>query len=256
MAPLKAFLQHPLTKGLALDDPQTTIVRRTIIQEKAFLRKIYSEWYANIASSLPTGDQPVLEIGSGAGFFSDIIPNLITSEVFPMPGVQQVVDATQLPFANGSLRAIVMTDVLHHIPDVAAFFREAQRVLQSGGRIVMVEPWKTKWSEFIYTKLHHEPFLPDASWDLPASGPLSGANGAIPWIVLVRDRERFTSDYPQLAVKSIVPTMPFAYLLSGGVGWRSILPGFLFQSCRAFERWLGEERLAMFAYIVIERQPE
>jgi hypothetical protein len=45
------------------------------------------------------------------------IPRLITSEVFNCPGIQVVLDGQALPIAAGSLRAIVMTDVLHHIPD-------------------------------------------------------------------------------------------------------------------------------------------
>ena len=39
------LLEHPLTKSLDLDDPKTTVLRKRIIQEKPFLRKIYKEWY-------------------------------------------------------------------------------------------------------------------------------------------------------------------------------------------------------------------
>jgi hypothetical protein len=36
---LKAWLAHPLTKGLDIDDPRTTHLRLQIIQEKSFLRQ-------------------------------------------------------------------------------------------------------------------------------------------------------------------------------------------------------------------------
>ncbi|MCI0661855.1 MAG: class I SAM-dependent methyltransferase, partial [Acidobacteria bacterium] len=118
----KSWLAHPLTRGLDLDDPLTTQLRRQIIQGKPALRQVYQEWYETIVRSLPTGDEPVLEVGSGAGFLRDFIPGLITSEIFPGPDTQIVLDATRLPFADGVFRAIVMIDVLHHISQPRDFF--------------------------------------------------------------------------------------------------------------------------------------
>ena len=74
---LKALLAHPLTKGLDIDDSQTTHLRQQIIQEKYFLRKIYEEWYQSMAASLPSGDGAVLELGAGGGFMSDFVPDLV-----------------------------------------------------------------------------------------------------------------------------------------------------------------------------------
>ena len=70
-----------MTRGLDIDDPRTTQLRCQIIRQKVFLREIYEEWYAAIVSVLPSGEGSVLEIGSGAGFLKDVIPDLITSEV-------------------------------------------------------------------------------------------------------------------------------------------------------------------------------
>lgn len=50
-----------------------------------------------------------------------------TSDVFPVPGVGRVIDARYLPFEDESLRAIVGTNVLHHIPEIERFFTEATR---------------------------------------------------------------------------------------------------------------------------------
>jgi hypothetical protein len=58
----------------------------------------------------------------------------------------------------------------------------------------MIEPWVSTLSRPIYTRLHHEPFNPDAKdWSFPDTGPLSGANGALPWIIFQRDRHHFES---------------------------------------------------------------
>jgi SAM-dependent methyltransferase len=253
---LRRWLAHPLTAGLDLDDPATTGLRKEIVQSKPFLRAVYDEWYATLATQLPEISGAVLELGSGAGYCEKFIPGVITSEVFFHPTVQLAADAQQLPFADSSLRAIVFTDVLHHMPDVGRFFAEARRCLRTGGRIVMIEPWVSAWSRFVYTKLHHEPFRPDATdWAFPSSGPLSAANGALPWIVFVRDRKVFEAEFPELAIGEIRPFLPFRYLLSGGVGMRSLMPGFTHPLWLRLERAMNGEmpHFAMFAVICLQR---
>jgi SAM-dependent methyltransferase len=226
-------------------------LRRQIIESKPFLRKIYSEWYSAILSVLGH-KQDVLELGSGAGFFSEYCPHVITSEVFSTPCVDVVADACNMPFVENSLDAIVMTDVFHHIPDVSRFLTEATRCIRPGGKIIMVEPWRTAWSEWIYVNLHSEPFIPQGTWEIPSSGPLSGANGALPWIVFERDRSLFSERFPQWQIAGITPLMPIAYLLSGGVSMRSLMPGLMYKPIRAFEQLTGQRRWAMFALIELE----
>jgi SAM-dependent methyltransferase len=252
--PIRSLLAHPLTRGLDIDSPATTAIRRRIVREKGFLRRLYGEWYRLILEELPVVEGHLLELGSGAGFMGEVIEGLITSEVFATPGISVVLDGARLPFRAKSLRAIAMTDVFHHVPRARAFLAEAQRCLRPGGRIVMVEPWVTPWSSFVYRRFHHEPFEPEApTWEFPSSGPLSGANGALPWIVFERDRADFEREFPGLALRKIRPLMPLAYLLSGGVGMRSLVPGFAYRPWRALESAPGLERAtAMFALIVVE----
>jgi SAM-dependent methyltransferase len=253
---LRSILAHPLTRGRSIDDPGTTVLRRSIITSKPFLRAIYEDWYGAILERLPNGEGAVLELGSGAGFFQQFVPDVITSEVFECPGVQLVADARHLPFSPGDLRAIVMTDVLHHIPDVAAFFREATRCLRPGGVVAMVEPWVSPWSRLIYTHLHHEPFEPAVErWDFPAKGPLSDANGALPWILFERDRQRFEDQFPDLKIEQVRPMMPFRYLVSGGVSMRTLMPGRTTSLWRFIERACEPQmkKLAMFSLISLRR---
>jgi SAM-dependent methyltransferase len=253
---LRSILAHPLTRGRSIDDPATTNLRRSIVTSKPFLRAIYEDWYRAILGRLPHGQGSILELGSGAGFFQQFVPDVITSEVFECPGVQLVADARHLPFSAGELRAIVMTDVLHHIPDVASFFHEATRCLRPGGVVVMVEPWVSSWSRMIYTHLHHEPFEPEVErWDFPARGPLSDANGALPWILFERDRIRFEQVFPKLTIEEIRPMMPFRYLVSGGVSMRTLMPGWTTSLWKAIEKTCEPQmkRLAMFALISLRR---
>lgn len=245
------LLSHPLTRGLSVDDPRTTLLRRDLIQDKAFLRGLYSEWYGRILAIL-TKKNDVLELGSGAGFLREILPTVITSEVFETSGVQLITDACHLPFSDKSLSAIVMTDVFHHIPDVGRFFLEATRCICPGGKIVMIEPWRTPWSDWVYTHFHSEPFSPNSGWEIPCMGPLSSANGALPWIIFQRDKTLFEERYPQWQIKNIEPMMPFSYLLSGGVSMRSLVPGWMYRPIRALEQMLSQKHWAMFALIELE----
>ena len=256
MSSLRRWLEHPLTRGLDIDDPGTTHLRRRILAGKPFLRRIYEEWYRAIAASLPHGSAPVLELGAGAGFLADFVPGLVRSEVFYTPGLELVLDGLALPFAAGSLRGIAMTNVLHHLPRPLRFFAEAARCVRPGGVVTMIEPWVTPWSRWVYTRLHHEPFLPESrEWEIAAGGPLSGANGALPWILFQRDRERFEREAPEWRVRSVEPMMPFRYLVSGGVTLRGLMPAATYPLWRGLEKVLSPAigRLAMFAHVVLER---
>jgi SAM-dependent methyltransferase len=253
---LKRALIHPLARNIDLDDPKATVVRRQILREKAFLRKLYGEWYRWIVTALPDQPGPVLELGAGAGFLNEYIPGLISSDLLHLPDLSLVLDAHCIPFRDGALRAIVMIDVLHHLPLPRSFFSEARRCVKGGGAVIMIEPWVTPWSTLIYGRLHHEPFQPRAEqWEFPSSGPLSGANGALPWIIFQRDLALFRREFPEWRVKSVDFDMPFSYLLSGGVSMRSLAPGSLFGLVRKLEKALDPwmDHLAMFSRVVLEK---
>ena len=253
----RTLLAHPLTRDVDLDDPRTTLLRRQIIRRKRFLRKIYEEWYEQIAASVPPGNAPILELGSGGGFLREHVRGVITSDVVSGPGIDAVLDGTTLPIEDHALRAIVMVDVLHHLSDPRRFFAEAARCVRQTGAVIMIEPWVTPWSRLIYGRLHHEPFAPDArEWEFTGSGPLTAANGALPWILFERDRAKFLREFPQFAIHEIQLGMPFRYLLSGGVSMRTLMPGWTFGICRQAERMLQPwmHQLAMFARIKLARR--
>lgn len=167
--------------------------------------------------------------------------------------IDLVLDARLLPFAPASLRAIVMTNVFHHVPDVSAFLRAAAQCVRPGGAIVMIEPWVTTWSSFVYRRLHHEPFRPEATeWTFDGTGPLTSANGALPWIVFERDRTHFEHTFPAWRIKSIRTGMAFRYLLSGGMSLRALAPAWSFGVWKQSERWLDRRcDVGMFARIVL-----
>ncbi len=253
---LASWLLHPLTRGLCVDDPRTTSQRRRIVREKRLLKGVYEDWYRLIVAALPAVEGCVVELGAGAGFLDRHLPGLVRSEVFWCPWADVALDGTRLPFRPGALRAIVMTNVLHHLRAVSRFFDEAAQAVRPRGGIVMVEPWNTAWSRFVYRRLHHEPWEPETEgWELAAGGPLTTANGALPWILFARDRARFAAVHPQWELTRLEPLMPLRYLLAGGVSRRDLLPGFTEPLWRGLEGGLHPLRhqLAMFALVVLRR---
>lgn len=227
-----------------------------VITAKPFLQAIYREWYTLLLAALPEGSGPAVELGAGGGFLHELAPGTVTSDVFAGPGIDIVLDGRQLPFAANSLRGILMTDVFHHIPDVHAFLREAGRCVRPGGVVAMLEPWRSPWSTFVYTYLHHESFESAATeWAFPPGHPVSAANGALPWIVFQRDRQTFDRDFPEWTVSRISPLMPFRYLLSGGVSYPAFVPAWSHGFWRGCEHLLSPfmHWIAMFALVVLTR---
>jgi hypothetical protein len=82
MSLLADILGEPLTRGLDVDDPRTTKLRIEILRNKAFVHRIYDDWYSMIAARIPAGTGGVLELGSGSGYLAEFIPGVIRSEVF------------------------------------------------------------------------------------------------------------------------------------------------------------------------------
>jgi SAM-dependent methyltransferase len=214
-------------KAAALDSVDRYGEIRRTIRRKVGLERFYRDAYHRFARCLERcpGPGTVLELGSGAGFLKEVIPQALTSDFLAYPGVDRQVDARALPFTDGGLRAIFLLDVFHHIPDVAAFLREVRRCLRPQGRLFMVEPYPGWTGRLVYRFLHHEPFHPRAAqWEFASSGPLSGANSALPWIVFERDRSRFERDFPELRLEPVRVHSPLQYWLSGGLHRWSLVP--------------------------------
>jgi SAM-dependent methyltransferase len=254
---LEAFLSEP-PSGVPLDDPRTLELRAEQLRSpaKRFLRLIYDEWADRLLSALPPGPGRVLELGSGAGLLADRVLGLIRTDVLAGPGLDLVMDARELALSAGSLRGILLCNVLHHVADAERFLHEAARCLRRGGVLAMVEPWVTPWSSLVWRTVAHEPFRPDGGWSLDeATGPLSGANVALPWILFARDRAELARRAPQLQLRRLDLFMPFRYLLSGGFSRRGLAPAWSFSALRRLEQALSplSDSLAMFAQIELVR---
>jgi SAM-dependent methyltransferase len=243
----------------SIDDPERADLLRRRIQGKGFLRRFYAEVYARYAESLSRcpSEGGAVELGSGMGFVREHLPGILKTDVLPYPGLNAVMDGTRMPFADESLRFIAMLDVFHHIPDVGAFLAEAERCLRPGGRLFIVDQYPGWISTPLYKYVHTEPYRPDSrEWRFDTTGPLSGANGALAWIVFRRDLKVFQSRYPNLRVTMYRPHSPIRYWISGGLKWWTLVPAGAFPLATRIDRMISgiSERWSSFVDIEVIKE--
>ena len=239
----------------ALDSPERTLEHKKIIGSKYFLRRLYLEWYADFICEVKNKpDGSFLELGSGGGFLKEIEPRIISSDILDLPVNDMTFSALKMPFDDKSLDGIFMIDTFHHIPDSEKFLTEVLRTLKNDGVMIMTEPANSLWGRLIYKNFHHEPFNPNGGWSFPGEGPLSGANGALPWIVFERDREKFSKMFPELMISKIRYHTPLRYLISGGLSFRQPFPDFTYPVFKFIDNALSSlsKEISMFVTIKIK----
>ncbi len=95
----------------------------------------------------------VLDFGCGTGNYTCAVKRVTGARVYgvePSDGMREKAvvkdstiefkkgDHTCVPFADSFFDLIYMTDVIHHIPDINAMFKEFNRVLKSGGLVCVL----------------------------------------------------------------------------------------------------------------------
>ncbi len=226
------------------------------IAAKPFLQRLHAHWAALILEQLPMKGV-ILEVGCGANplvapEYSEADRFVIRVDVRHGAAVTTQASALALPLRSGSVAAICMVDVFHHLPDARRFLYEVDRVLVDDGVLVMIEPWKTAWSSFVYRFLHHEPFVPSGDWTT-GERPMSDANLALPWIVFSRDRDQLARDHSSLSLERLRIINPLAYLMSGGISSPINPPALLFPVVRLVERLPLIRNNGLSALVVVRK---
>ncbi|ACB49871.1 putative methyltransferase [Crocosphaera subtropica ATCC 51142] len=228
-------------------------------EKKPILRALYRTWYQEMTAQLSPGE--TLELGGGSGNFKEFAPNVTSSDIVPLPWIDVVADAQDMPFQDQSFDNIVMFDVLHHIENVTLFFNEALRILRPGGRIIMMEPYISPISWLIYHFLHPEPvnFKQDPLIFVepsPNRQPFD-ANQAFATTLFERKFSQFRDKYPQFLKVYHRRLSFFIYPLSGGFEKPSLVPMFLYKPLLNLEKMLSfMSRLLAFRILVVLEKRE
>lgn len=204
--------------------------RRQIWANKPQIRLVYQRWIDRIRPYLPAG--PLLEVGSGSGLLKHFLPDVILSDVTPLPWIDRVLDGKHLPFADGELGGVLLFDTLHHLPDPHQFLDEAARALRPGGRILMIEPWISPASWLGYKLLHHELVYLKDYYPAPVGEDKNpwDSNLAMANLVFGRDLRDWSRRHPNL---DIIKRQRFSLLdfqLALGFKPRALVPHGLFKA--------------------------
>jgi SAM-dependent methyltransferase len=199
--------------------------RRQEWGQRPVLRTIYDDFYNRLSAECLNG--LTIEVGGGIGKLKEHLANVVTTDIQFATWLDCVADAQRLPFADSCAANIVMIDVMHHIEFPSAFFREAERVLQNGGRILMIEPAITWGSTLFYRLFHPEPVRTSAD-ALREGRPSAGrdpyeSNQALPTILVTRERKKFHTQFPRLRIRRVDWFSLIAYPLTAGLQGRGFI---------------------------------
>lgn len=212
-----------------------------------------------------TGNESVLEIGCGRGFYEMVLHTLYpevslcavdTNDTYLALAKQRVPtkrvtfehqDALHLPYKKDSFAAAFATEVLEHIPNDLAALKELHRVVKPGGVVVITVPharYPVLWDPLntVLERVFHTHVPKDIWW-------LAGI-----WA----DHQRLYTEQQlhQLAEhsgftvekvwRSTHASIPFAHFLLYGIGKNIVEKGIL----PSFNRFLIQEKPSLLLRIV------
>jgi SAM-dependent methyltransferase len=177
-------------------------------------------------SNLP--EPKIVELGSGMGHIREVIPNCVTTELFPFPWIDQIENAYKLSFADETVSDLISTDVFHHLKYPGTALNELHRVLRKGGHVILLEPCMSLLGLLVYGVFHSEPiavtkkidwFAPNG-WS-PENMDYYAAQGNATRIFVGKKYR------PQLTVWKSIKTIrlsALAYAASGGYSGPQLYP--------------------------------
>jgi SAM-dependent methyltransferase len=241
---------------LKIPEEDTLSAHRRILAARPELAAVYRGWFRRLLDSVD-GCAPIVEIGAGPGLLKAEAPAVISTDVMVLPWVDVACDATTLPFRDGSVGALVMVDVLHHLPRPVQFLQEAARVLRRGGRIAMIEPWVSPLSYVLYRFFHHETCDLSVDLALPfgeTTKQYMDGNAAIPRKVL-KSLEHLPVPFRLVTME---PFLALPYLATLGFKTSRRMPDGLIAFAGQLERAAGFLRPAAATRVmaVLERTDE
>ena len=125
------YAAPPLASGVWQDTSDFAFIGTSLIER-------------SISLGAPKLEGDLLDVGSGADPYRACFPQIRRKVNCDYSGARGPVDfissAVHLPVAAASFDSILCTEVLEHVPDPLATWREFHRVLRPGGRVLLSTP--------------------------------------------------------------------------------------------------------------------
>ena len=203
----------------------TKIARELYYSSKSknvkFLLNERFSWMNDFIQDEETG----IEVGSGAGFSKDFIKN----KNFKLTDIGEDdhldfknIDAQSTGFNSESFDYVIASNMIHHIPFPIKFFKEMNRIIKKGGKLIIFESYCSLVFQLATIIMKHEGF--DFTLDVwdeknPKSDEKNAWHGniAVPHLIF-DDKEKFEKNlgkYFKIEYEKL--TECFIFLNSGGV---------------------------------------
>jgi SAM-dependent methyltransferase len=214
---------------------------REVWSRKPVLQDAYRRLHGLIAARLDRSIPGlVVELGSGMGAIKGVIPDCLTTDLFPNPWLDRRENAYRLSFADGSVSNLILFDVWHHLRYPGTVLREFRRVLHPGGRVIILDPAISWLGRVAYGLFHHEPValrLP-LTWEAPEGfrpedADYFAAQGMASRHFWWGEDAALFADWE---IREVEPIIALEYFASGGFSGPTLGGRFVYDVCLKLNR--------------------
>jgi SAM-dependent methyltransferase len=174
------------------------------------------------------------------GSIKEVIPDCVTTDLFPNPWLDCQENAYRLSFADGAVSNLILFDVWHHLRYPGTALAEFRRVLAPGGRVIVFDPAVSLMGRLLYGLFHHEPLgmRLALTWDAPegfepSDADYFAAQGAATRIFWRRENPGRLAGWELLEAR---PLSSFEYFATGGFSGPQLGGAFAFRLWRELDR--------------------
>lgn len=256
------LLRDESVKNIDVDGEERLRAHTRMLAQKPILMDVFREFHQLfdlLDKRFFSGNGTRVEIGAGVSPIRDSYPDVLATDIISGPELDRVLDAENMDFPDGSVRAIFGQNCFHHFPHPNRFFEELERVLVPGGGAILLEPYHGPFAAFLFRRMFHtEGYDKDYPlWETPISGPMNGANQALSYIIFERDRTKFEQFFPRLRIVHQETCSNYLmYLFSGGLNFRQFWPNWAAPLLSLIQKLLSplNHWLALHHVVVIRKE--